>query len=206
MSDCAYCGSEIDYHEIIDCITCALDARDPYTAGHSERVSDMALKVCQLIGLKKDDILKIHIAAHLHDIGKIGVPDSVLNKAGKLTDEEFAYIKKHPQIGAEILRKFNELSELSDIVLMHHERYDGKGYPLGRAGADIPIGARIIAVCDSIDAITSNRCYRKAHDFDYCYQEIEKNLGKMYDPIVGQYVLDHWDEVTSVVREHQKIS
>ena len=206
MSDCAYCGSEIDYHEIIDCITCALDARDPYTAGHSERVSDMALRVCQLIGLKKDDILKIHIAAHLHDIGKIGVPDSVLNKAGKLTDEEFAYIKKHPQIGAEILRKSNKLSELSDIVLMHHERYDGKGYPLGRAGADIPIGARIIAVCDSIDAITSNRCYRKAHDFDYCYQEIEKNLGKMYDPIVGQYVLDHWDEVTSVVREHQKIS
>ena len=206
MSDCAYCGSEIDYHEIIDCITCALDARDPYTAGHSERVSDMALKVCQLIGLKKDDILKIHIAAHLHDIGKIGVPDSVLNKAGKLTDEEFAYIKKHPQIGAEILRKSNKLSELSDIVLMHHERYDGKGYPLGRAGADIPIGARIIAVCDSIDAITSNRCYRKAHDFDYCYQEIEKNLSKMYDPIVGQYVLDHWDEVTSVVREHQKIS
>ena len=182
MSDCAYCGSEIDYHEIIDCITCALDARDPYTAGHSERVSDMALKICQLIGLNQDDILKIHIAAHLHDIGKIGVPDSVLNKAGKLTDEEFAYIKKHPQIGAEILRKSNKLSELSDIVLMHHERYGGKGYPRGRAGADIPIGARIIAVCDSIDAITSNRCYRKAHDFDYCYQEIEKILAKCMIP------------------------
>lgn len=201
MSDCTFCESEIDYHEIIDCITCALDARDPYTAGHSERVSDMALMVCRLIGLKKDDTLKIHIAAHLHDIGKIGVPDQVLNKNGRLTDEEFSYIRKHPQIGAEILRKSNKLSELSDIVLMHHERYDGKGYPLGLAGADIPIGARIIAVCDSIDAITSNRCYRKAHDFDYCYREIEKNLGKMYDPIVGQYVLDHWDEVTGVVRK-----
>ena len=199
MHDCEFCGNEIDYHEIIDCITCALDARDPYTAGHSERVSDMALKVCQLIGLKNEDTLKIHIAAHLHDIGKIGVPDAVLNKEGKLTDEEFAYIKKHPIIGAEILGKSHKLSELSDIVLMHHERFDGKGYPIGKSGVDIPIGARIIAICDSIDAITSNRCYRKAHDFDYCYEEIEKNLGKMYDPIVGRYVLDNWDEITSVV-------
>ncbi len=204
MSDCEFCENEIDYHEIIDCITCALDARDPYTAGHSERVSDMTLKVCQLIGLKKDDISKIHIAAHLHDIGKIGVPDAILNKEGRLTDEEFGYIKKHPAIGAEILSKSNKLSELSDIVLMHHERYDGKGYPLGRKGVEIPIGARIIAICDSIDAITSNRCYRKAHDFQYCYDEIEKNLGKMYDPIVGRYVLDNWEEIISVVRDKEK--
>lgn len=200
MQDCGYCANEINYHEIIDCIACALDARDSYTAGHSERVSDMALKVCQLIGFKDQDIEKIHIAAHLHDIGKIGVPDAVLKKAGKLTDEEFESIKKHPIIGAEILGKSHKLSELSDIVLMHHERYDGKGYPLGKAGTDIPVGARIIAICDSIDAMTSNRCYRKAHDFDYCYGEIEKNLGKMYDPIIGKYVLDNWDEITSVVR------
>ena len=91
------------------------------------------------------------------------------------------------------------MRELSDIVLMHHKRFDGKGYPIGKAGADIPIGERIIAICDSIDAITSNRCYRKAHNFDYCYEEIEKNLGKMYDPIVGIDVLDNWDEITSVV-------
>ena len=92
--------------------------------------------VCQMIGLKKEDTLKIHIAAHLHDIGKIGVPDSVLNKEGKLTDEEFAYIKKHPIIGAEILGKSHKLSEMSDIVLMHHERFDGKGYPIGKVGGD----------------------------------------------------------------------
>ena len=103
-----------------------------------------------------------------------------------MTEEEFSYIKKHPVIGAEILSKSKKLGELSDIVLMHHERYDGKGYPLGKDGVEILIGARIIAICDSIDAITSNRCYRKAHDFEYCYQEIEKNLGKMYDPIVGR--------------------
>ncbi len=201
MSDCEYCENEINYHEIIDCITCALDARDPYTAGHSERVSNMALRVCQLIGLKKPDIEKIHIAAHLHDIGKIGIPDAILNKEGRLTDEEFAYIKKHPVIGANILGRSHRLSELSDIVLMHHERYDGKGYPLGKSGVDIPIGARIIAICDSIDAITSNRCYRKAHSFTYCYEEIEKNLGKMYDPIVGRYVLDNWEEIINMQKE-----
>lgn len=200
MQECEYCGGEIHYHEIIECITCALDAKDPYTAGHSQRVSDMALQVCRLLVLKPSDVEKVHIAAHLHDIGKIGVPDAVLNKEGRLTDEEWACIKKHPQIGAEILSKSQPLSELSDIVLMHHERFDGKGYPTGAAGADIPLGARIIAICDSIDAITSNRCYRKAHDFDYCYREIEKNLGTMYDPVIGQYVLDHWEEVVAVVR------
>lgn len=200
MQECEYCGGEIHYHEIIECITCALDAKDPYTAGHSQRVSDMALQVCRLLALKPSDVEKVHIAAHLHDIGKIGVPDVVLNKEGRLTDEEWACIKKHPQIGAEILSKSQPLSELSDIVLMHHERFDGKGYPTGAAGADIPLGARIIAICDSIDAITSNRCYRKAHDFDYCYREIEKNLGTMYDPVIGQYVLDHWEEVVAVVR------
>ena len=199
MKACEYCG-EIDYHEIIECITCALDAKDPYTAGHSQRVSDMAMKVCQLIGLKTENIQQIHIAAHLHDIGKIGVPDAVLNKEGKLDDEEWQAMKKHPSIGAEILSKSRHLKELKYIVLCHHERFDGKGYPLGLKGEEIPVGARIIAICDSIDAMTSNRSYRKAHDFDYCYQEIKNNLDKMYDPIIGQYVLDHWEEIISVIK------
>lgn len=197
---CAFCSNEINYHEIIECITCALDAKDPYTAGHSKRVSDMALKVCQLIGLKKKDADAVHIAAHLHDIGKIGVPDAVLNKEGKLTEEEWQYIKRHPAIGAEILGKSHYLSELSEIVLMHHERYDGKGYPQGKSGTEITVGARIIAICDSIDAMTSNRCYRKAHDFAYCYEEIKKNLGSMYDPVIGEYVLQHWEEIIAVVK------
>ena len=85
-------------------------------------------------------------------------------------------------------------------MLCHHERFDGKGYPLGLKGEEIPVGARIIAICDSIDAMTSNRSYRKAHDFDYSYQEIKNNLGKMYDPIIGQYVLDHWEEIISVIK------
>lgn len=201
MLDCNFCENDNRYHEIIDCITCALDARDTYTAGHSQRVSDMALKICQLIGLKEQDTEKIHMAAHLHDIGKIGVPDAILKKEGRLTEEEFECMKKHSEIGAEILGKSSVLRELSEILLLHHERYDGKGYPTGRAGNEIPVGARIIAICDSIDAMTSNRCYRKAFDFDYCYKEIENNLGKMYDPMIGRYVLDNWEDITSVVRQ-----
>ena len=195
MDEYEYCNQTIDYHEIIECIVSALDAKDPYTAGHSQRVSDMTLKICELIGLKKRDTEKIHIAAHLHDIGKIGVPDAVLNKDTRLNDEEWEAMKKHPQIGADILSKSYHLSELNHIVLCHHERFDGNGYPSGLKGEKIPVGSRIIAICDSIDAMTSDRSYRKAHNFDYCYKEIEKNIGSMYDPMIGRYVLDHWGEV-----------
>lgn len=126
MSDCNFC-KEIDFHEIIECIVSTLDAKDPYTAGHSERVSDMAIAVCELLNLTEEQTQQIHIAAHLHDIGKIGVPDIVLLKEGRLTDDEWEKMKKHPEIGSEILSKFQQLSELKDIVLHHHERYDGKG-------------------------------------------------------------------------------
>lgn len=190
-----YC---IDYHEIIECIVSALDAKDPYTAGHSQRVSDMAMNVCRMIGLKNTDTEKIHIAAHLHDIGKIGIPDAVLNKTDKLSAKEWAEMKKHPQIGANILSKSAHLNELKDIVLYHHERFDGKGYPFGLKGEKIPVGARIIAICDSIDAMTSNRSYRNAHTLEYCYEEIKRNLGKMYDPMIGNYVLQHWEEIIGI--------
>lgn len=200
MSDCFIC-EDIDYHEVIECITGALEVRDEYTAGHSQRVSDMALVVCELIGFKEEDTHKIHIAAHLHDIGKIGVPDAVLMKAEQLDKEEWETIKKHPQIGADILSKSKKLNELSEIVLHHHERYDGKGYPDGLMAEQIPVGARIIAICDSIDAMTSNRCYRNAHTLEYCYEEIKKNLGTMYDPMIGRYVLENWEKVTEIVRK-----
>ena len=122
-------NEEIDYHEIIECIACALDAKDPYTAGHSLRVSDMAECIAKMMNFKEKDVEKIHIAAHLHDIGKIGVPDAVLNKTEKLDDEEWQAMKRHPSIGAEILSKSEHLSEVKEIVLCHHERFDGKGYP-----------------------------------------------------------------------------
>lgn len=195
----------IDYHEIIECIVSALDAKDPYTAGHSQRVSDLSLEVCRILDLSHNDTEKIHIAAHLHDIGKVGVPDRVLNKKGKLTVDEWAYMKKHPQIGAQILSKSHHLNELKDMVLYHHERVDGRGYPKGLQGTEIPFGSRIIAVCDSIDAMLSNRSYRKAHTYEFCYNEIEKNLGTMYDVEIGQMVLRHWDIVLDLYASNHKI-
>ncbi|MEA4894945.1 MAG: HD-GYP domain-containing protein [Oscillospiraceae bacterium] len=195
MGNCVFYSGLIDYHEIIECISGALDAKDPYTAGHSQRVSDMSLIVCGLMDVPCDIAEKVHIAAHLHDIGKIGIPDAILNKEDKLNEWEWEIIKKHPQIGADILSKSAHLAEMKDIVLHHHERYDGLGYPDGLGGEDIPLGARIIALCDSIDAMTSTRRYRKAHSFEYCYGEIERNLSKMYDPIIGKVVLEHWQDI-----------
>lgn len=183
----------LEYHEIIECIMTALDAKSPYTAGHSKRVSDMVEILCGFLNLSEYETRMIHIAAHLHDIGKIGIDDAILNKKGKLDENEWKIMKTHPQIGAHILNKSHLLAPFSKMVLHHHERYDGKGYNCGLKGKEIPLGSRIIALCDSIDAMTSKRNYRDKQSYDFCYQEIEKNLGKMYDPQIGQVVLEHWD-------------
>ncbi|MPM92619.1 hypothetical protein SDC9_139754 [bioreactor metagenome] len=113
-------------------------------------------------------------------------------------------MKRHPQIGAEILSKSHHLNELKDMVLYHHERVDGNGYPDGLSGNEIPFGAKIIAVCDSIDAILSDRSYRKAHTYDYCYNEIKKNLGIMYDFEIGKMVLEQWDIVFHLYEKYRK--
>lgn len=186
-------GDKQVYHELVDCITSALDARDPYTGDHSRRVSDMACAICELMGLSQKEYDETHIAAHLHDIGKIGVPDAILLKPSSLNDEEWAIMKKHPQIGADILSKSPHFSRISAIILHHHERFDGKGYPFGAKGEEIPLGARIIAVCDSIDAMASARAYRKALPIEICKSEIERNVGLMYDPDVANLILSHWE-------------
>lgn len=192
------CEKSYEYHEIVDCIASALDARDPYTGNHSRRVSDMACLLCGYMGMSDEETQEIHIAGHLHDIGKIGIRDSVLMKAGKLNDDEWEQMKRHPQIGADILAKSPNFSRISAIILHHHERFDGKGYPFGAAGDEITIGARIIAVCDSIDAMASARAYRKALPLDVCYNEIEINIGKMYDPEIAKTVLKHWNSVAEM--------
>lgn len=133
----------LEYHETIECIEVALDAKSPYTAGHSKSVSDMVEILCRLLGLNR----MMHIAAHLHDIGKIGIDDAILNKEGKLDEQEWEMMKTHPQIGANILDKSHLLVFFSKIVLHHHERY-------GLNGKEIPLGLRIIALCDSIDTMT----------------------------------------------------
>ena len=133
----------LEYHETIECIEVALDAKSPYTAGLSKSVSDMVEILCRLLGLNR----MMHIAYHLHDIGKIGIDDAILNKEGKLDEQEWEMMKTHPQIGANILDKSHLLAPFSKIVLHHHERY-------GLNGKEIPLGLRVIALCDSIDTMT----------------------------------------------------
>ena len=190
------CEADYEYHDFVECITSALDARDPYTGNHSRRVSDMACFLCIKLGISHAETQEIHIAGHLHDIGKIGVPDRVLQKPTKLNDEEWQLMKKHPEIGAEILSKSEHFTRLGAIILHHHERYDGKGYPFGAKGQEIPLGARIIAVCDSIDAMASARAYRNSLPLEVCRSEIEKNIGLMYDPTVAKTALENWDALT----------
>ncbi len=192
------CKINYEYHDFVECITSALDARDPYTGKHSERVSDIACFISKHMGLSEDEIREIHIAGHLHDIGKIGIPDRVLLKESNLDDEEWEMMKKHPQIGADILSKSPHFLRLAAIIVHHHERWDGNGYPFGAKGDEIPIGARIIAICDSIDAMASKRAYRDALPLSVCKQEIEKNKGIMYDPKIVEIALKNWDELISV--------
>ena len=200
MEHC-HCEESYESHTLVECIANALDARDPYTGNHSRRVSDMACMLCRYLGLSTEQTQTIHIAAHLHDIGKIGIPDAVLRKPGRLDDQEWAVMKDHTKIGAEILCQAAGFEEIGQIILNHHERYDGKGYPNNAELDFIPLGARIIAVCDSIDAMASARAYRKALPMDVCRTEIEKNIGTMYDPQIAMTALAHWDELTAIYRE-----
>ena len=181
--------------DLISCLISVEEAKDAYTAHHSDRVKAYSELIARFLGLSESSISLITHAAHLHDIGKIGIRDNVLGKPGKLTNEEFEIIKQHPVIGAKILMQSNYTHEMVQIVLHHHERYDGRGYPEGLKGEDIPIGARVIAIADSIDAMTSKRVYRDAMSLEFCHNEIEKNLGIMYDPAIGKVVLEHWNEM-----------
>lgn len=195
------CEDKFEAHGLMDCITNALDARDPYTGHHSLRVSDMACQLCSYLGLSPEETRTIHIAAHLHDIGKIGIPDAILRKPDRLSSDEWSVMKDHTKIGAEILCESPGFEEIAEIVLHHHERYDGRGYPDNEELSYIPLGSRIIAVCDSIDAMASARAYRRAMPLDACRSEIEKCIGTMYDPQVAMTALVHWDELTAVYRE-----
>ena len=189
--------------DLITCLISVEEAKDSYTAHHSERVKAYTELLSRFLGLSEASVSLITHAAHLHDIGKMGISDNVLGKPGKLTDDEFSIIKQHPIIGAKILMQSNYTHELVQIVLHHHERFDGRGYPEGLKGEEIPIGARIIAIADSIDAMTSKRVYRDAMSLDYCRKEIEKNLGVMYDPAIGRVALEHWDKIVDTLMKMQ---
>lgn len=185
------------YHDLIDSLAAALDAKDFYTAGHSTRVGDMSYKLGMYLKLDDIKLEILHIAAHLHDIGKIGIPDSILNKIGKLTDSEWMKMKEHSSIGYNILSKSKSLSYIAKIVLHHHERYNGTGYPLNIQGDEIPYESRIIAVCDSIDAMKSERPYKSIMNDEECKNELAKNSSIMYDPNIVKAVLINWDDIVT---------
>ncbi len=168
----------------------ALEARDEYTKGHTARVSAMSLRLGRHMGLSEQALRDLEIAANLHDIGKIGVRDAVLLKAGSLTDEEYAKIQEHAVIGAEILRPIASLAAVAPLIMYHHERWDGEGYPTCLRGEDIPLGARIIAVADAYDAMTSDRPYRRGMAAKKALDIIAREMGKQFCPTCARAFLD----------------
>jgi response regulator RpfG family c-di-GMP phosphodiesterase len=159
-----------------------IDARDIYTSQHSTRVTNLSLSIGNLLKLSDDDLDVLYIASSLHDIGKVGIPDSILLKEGKLTDDEFRIIKRHPDIGADILKPLPPMSRETEIIRCHHERFDGRGYPSGIGGEEIPFLSRIITLADSYDAMTSDRPYRKGLPIGQATEEIRRCSGSQFDP------------------------
>lgn len=180
--------------QTIKALSNAVDAKDCYTNGHSKRVAEYAKMLAQRMGLEKQEQDEIYFAGLLHDIGKIRIPDTIINKEGKLTEEEFDYIKLHPVSGYHILKEISALTIIADGAKYHHERYDGKGYPNGLSGDNIPLVAQILGVADSYDAMTSNRCYRNALSQDIVRQEIIKGKGTQFNPRIADIMLEIMDE------------
>lgn len=163
-----------------------LDLRDLGTGVHSTRLAEWAVRVGRKLGIEETDLHQLEVAALLHDIGKIGIPDSILKKEGKLTDEERALMNKHPEYSWSILRLFPNLDKASLYALHHHESYNGRGYPGGLKAGEIPIGSRIVAVIDAYDAMISNRCYRKGFPHEEAVRRLMADSGAQFDPIVVQ--------------------
>lgn len=163
-------------------LTSSIDAKDPYTCGHSERVAMIARKIAESAGLDEYTAGRVYLAGLLHDIGKIGVPEAVLTKPGRLTKPEFAIMKKHPEVGAKILTGIKQVQDLVAGVMCHHERVDGRGYPQGLAGDTIPLFGRIVGLADCFDAMTSNRTYRRALPLEVTLTEIRRFAGTQFDP------------------------
>ncbi len=175
--------------ESIETFTGFIDAKDPYTNGHSKRVAEYTKLIAKEMGFEGDTLERIYFVALLHDCGKIGVPDSILRKPGKLTDDEFTVIKSHTVKGGDILKSFKSLEKVEEGALYHHERYDGRGYPDGKSGENIPLIARIICVADSFDAMNTDRVYRKKLSMEQIVDEIEKNKGLQFDPVIADIML-----------------
>lgn len=195
------------YLESIETLRYTVEAKDAYTRGHSDRVSEFSVLIGKKVNLSERDLKNLKIGGLFHDIGKIGVPDSILLKETRLTDDEYSEIKNHPSIGAHILSTATIFKDIIPIVKHHHERYDGHGYPGQLKGEDIPYLARITAIADSFDAMTSRRTYRDSLPIDTVITEFERCKGTQFDPELIDVFLDilrdHFDEIREIQEKYK---
>lgn len=185
--------------ELIEVILTVLDARDPYTFSHSLRVTEIAMLIAADMKLPAEKIRIVHEAAYLHDIGKVGIPDRVLNKMGRLTREEMRYMQAHPRIGYNVLARLPLFRDIAEIVLCHHERWDGLGYPAGLKAKQIPVESRIIAVADAFDAITSDRPYRKGQSMEFGLEEILRHREDQFGPLVVDHFVNIYPQIPRAI-------
>lgn len=193
------------YLDIVETLRYTVEAKDTYTKGHSDRVSEYSVLIGKHLNLSEEDLHLLKIGGLFHDVGKIGVPDSILLKTSKLTDDEYSEIKNHPSIGEHILSKATLFKKAIPIVKHHHERYDGKGYPSQLIGTDIPYLARIAAIADSFDAMTSKRTYRDSLPLNIVINEFEKNKGSQFDPEITDVFLTILKNNYSEIERIQKL-
>lgn len=195
------------YLDSIQTLRYTVEAKDTYTRGHSDRVSEYSVLIGKKLNLSEADLKTLKVGGLFHDIGKIGIPDSILLKESKLTDDEYSEIKNHPSIGAHILCNAEVFKDIVPIVKHHHERYDGNGYPGKLKGEEIPYMARIAAVADTFDAMTSRRTYRNALDLDIVKAEIERCSGTQFDPEIAKVFLDilnnEYDEILKIQEKYK---
>jgi HD domain/PilZ domain len=194
------------YDELLEVLGLALDFRDNDTAGHSRRVAQYSLEIAKAVGCSSEMLLQINRGAYLHDLGKIAIPDSILFKRGALTAEEWEVMKTHPWLGYNLLTRISSLAPVGAILLSHHERYDGMGYPQGLKGEEIPVGARIFAIADTLDAMTSDRPYRKGLSYSEARVEIASQSGRQFDPAVVEAFLAIPEEALrgTILREKRR--
>lgn len=198
ISDLPIALYKSNFETVID----VLEARDEYTAGHSRRVAVLTKKFCKVLRIAPLESEMLELAASLHDLGKVGVPDATLNKSEKLSESEWTEMRRHPDIGADIILKTGARYErVAEIVRHHHEHWDGSGYPGGLAGDEIPKGSQIIAICDAVDSMMIERVYRQALAPDVCRAEIAGGRGSLFCPELADAFLAGWDKIVTGVYE-----
>jgi HD-GYP domain-containing protein (c-di-GMP phosphodiesterase class II) len=185
-----YAEEQQAYDRTVRALMTAVETKDLYTRGHSERVSAGSVLIARVIGMREDRVSSLRYAGMLHDVGKLGVPTRVLQKSGRLTEGEFAAIQRHPMQGHEIVREIEFLDEAMAGIMHHHERIDGMGYPMGLAGEDIPEFARVIAVADAFDSMTTTRSYRGARTIEEAIVELRRCAGTQFDPAFVEAMIE----------------